>query len=98
MTWAPIIESNDWEIDWNAPAIEVEAFVRAALPDPGAYTGLGHELMVILNARAVDAAQFQTLPVGTPYVMHGHLHIRCGEGVYNCVEYGWADGPSIIGH
>ena len=43
VTWAPLVDPDDWEIDWNAGAQTVDAWIRAASPDPGAYTGIGDE-------------------------------------------------------
>ena len=37
VTWAPMLEADEWEIDWNQEAHIVDRFIRAALPDPGAY-------------------------------------------------------------
>ena len=80
MTWAPMVDADHWEIDWSNSAPQVDAFVRAALPEPGAYTGIGDELLVVLNARPVDAGAFASLQPGTPFVRGGLLNIRCGEG------------------
>lgn len=79
-TWAPLIDDDDWEIDWTAPAAEVDREVRAAAPDPGAFTGLGDELLVILRGAPVSAGRFETLPPGNPFVTGGRFHIRCGAG------------------
>jgi methionyl-tRNA formyltransferase len=79
-SWAPLTHDDDWEIDWNRSAEEVACFVRAAAPDPGAFTGIGRELLVILSCRAVDAGQFDVLEPGTPFVVNEWAHIRCREG------------------
>jgi methionyl-tRNA formyltransferase len=80
ITWAPVVPDDQWEIDWSEDAMTIDRLVRAAQPEPGAYTGVGHELMVLLNARAVSARNFNILPFGTPYVDREYLHIKCGEG------------------
>ena len=82
VTWAPLVEPDDWEIDWNASAQTVGCWVRAASPDPGAYTGIGDELLVIYAGAPVDAGPFTALAPGTPYVRGGRVHIRCAEGAY----------------
>ena len=56
--------------------------MRAASPYPGAYTGLGNELLVIYSGRAVGAGAFDVLSPGTPYVDGGYAHVRCGDGAY----------------
>lgn len=86
VTWAPLVDPNDVEIDWTQPADVVDRLIRAAAPDPGAFTGIGDELLVIHSGRPVDAGRFNTLPAGTPYVHHEVTHIRCGTGAY---RIGW---------
>lgn len=81
-TWAPMVPADDWELDWQRPAAEIDWMVRAASPDPGAFTGLGEELLVVFAGRPVDAGRFTALPAGTPFVEEGQLFLRCGEGAY----------------
>jgi len=82
VTWAPLVDPDDWEIDWNGDAETVGCFVRAASPDPGAYTGIGDELLVIYAGAPVDAGSFTALAPGTPYVRDGRVYIRCSDGAY----------------
>ncbi|MCA9538412.1 MAG: hypothetical protein KC620_05960 [Myxococcales bacterium] len=82
VTWAPLVHPDEWEIDWSRPAVEIDRFVRAASPDPGAFTGIGEELLVILGGRPLSADQFEALVPGTPFVRSGHAFIRCGEDAY----------------
>lgn len=81
-TWAPLVDENDQEIDWTLPAVEVDRQVRAGAPEPGAFTGIGNELLVVFSGTPVAAGKFEALPPGTPYVKDGVAHIRCGEGAY----------------
>ena len=78
-TWAPQYTDEWWEIDWRRSAIEVDRFVRAAHPYPGAFTGIGNELLVIQKASVAAAGAFEVLTPGTPYVRKGELFIRCGQ-------------------
>ncbi len=80
ITWAPQLSDDWWEIDWQRSAVEVDRFIRAAYPHPGAYTGIGNELLVIQKAHATAAEQFEVLPAGTPFIRDGGVCIRCGEG------------------
>ena len=79
VTWAPMLEADDWEVDWTQEADTVDRFIRAALPEPGAFTGLGDELMVIHSAGVASAGAFDALPPGTPFIRDGLVHIRCGS-------------------
>ncbi len=80
ITWAPLVADDDLEIDWTLPAEELDRLVRAAAPEPGAYTGIGDELLVVLAGRPVPVGAFDALGPGTPFVTGGRPHIRCGAG------------------
>ena len=82
VSWAPLVPDDDWEIDWNQPASQVDALVRAAHPEPGAYTGIGNELMVILSGQVASAGRFEILTPGTPFIRDECVHILCGEGAF----------------
>ncbi len=82
ISWAPLVDDDDWEIDWTQPMGAVDRLVRAAAPDPGAFTGLGDELLVVLSGRPADPGRFAVLEPGTPFVRDGRFFIRCGEGAY----------------
>ncbi len=82
ITWAPIHEPEFWEIDWRQDAVAIDRFVRAAAPFPGAYTGLGDELLVVISGAPVNANAFQSLDPGTPFIASGVTHIRCGTGAF----------------
>ncbi len=82
VSWAPLIDPDSVEIDWTAPAAQVHCLVRAASPEPGAFTGIGEELLVVYSGRPVDAGRFAALPPGTPFVRGGVAHLRCGDGAY----------------
>jgi methionyl-tRNA formyltransferase len=81
VTWAPMMAPDDAEVDFTRPAVEVDRFVRAANPWPGAFTGIGeaNELLLLHAVTPVDAGRFRVLPPGTPYVREGVAHIRCGD-------------------
>lgn len=80
-TWAPMLAPDDAEVDFNRPAVEIDRFVRAANPWPGAFTGIGdaNELLLLHAVSPVDAGKFSVLPPGTPFVRGGVAHIRCGD-------------------
>lgn len=81
VTWAPLLGPDDAEVDFSRSAVEVDRFVRAATPWPGAFTGIGeaNELLVLHAVRPVPVGRFAVLPPGTPFVRDGVAHIRCGE-------------------
>lgn len=78
VTWAPLVDPDDLEIDWSADGATVDRLVRASAPWPGAFTGIEDELLVVFAGKVAPADRFATLPPGTPFVRDGRLHIRCG--------------------
>jgi methionyl-tRNA formyltransferase len=78
-TLAPKIASEEFEIDWRAPAAEIARRVRAFAPAPGARTALRGELLRILAAHAEPGA-LDRAP-GVARVRAGEpLRIATGEG------------------
>ena len=82
ITWAPLADPDDVEIDWTQPARVVEDLVRASAPYPHAFSGIGEELLVVKAGRAVAAGSFEALDPGTPFVRGGQTFIRCGAGAF----------------
>ncbi len=80
VTWAKMLDPEALEIDWTKPADEVDAWIRAASPDPGAFTGIGDELLVVLLGLPIEGGVFQQLQPGTSFIIDGEACIRCGEG------------------
>lgn len=78
-SWAPLVDPQEMEIDWRASAVEVARLVRAAAPDPGAFTGIGDELLIVLAGRAVPAGHFKELAPGQTFVRGGFLCVRTGD-------------------
>jgi methionyl-tRNA formyltransferase len=78
-TWAPLVEPEACEIDWKMPAVQIDRLVRAAAPDPGAFTGIGDELLVIFAGEPVPAGRFAKLEPGNSFVRNGWPCIRCGD-------------------
>jgi methionyl-tRNA formyltransferase len=82
ISWAPQVKAAELELDWSAPAAEIDRLVRAAAPDPGAFTGIGDELLVVLQGRPAEAGKFASLPPSTPYVRGGQVFIRCADEAF----------------
>jgi methionyl-tRNA formyltransferase len=77
-TWAPLVDPDDVEIDWSWSALDVSCLVRAASPQPGAFSGIGSELMVVLRGLPVEDERFAQVPAGSPVLLDGECYIRCG--------------------
>ncbi|MFO0627429.1 MAG: formyltransferase family protein [Polyangiales bacterium] len=78
-TEAPSPTDDDCEIRWDLPADEVLALIRAASPEPGAFTAVGEESVVILDAE-VAPRPVATLTHGECVRDRGAVFITCGDG------------------
>lgn len=91
-SWAPLMDPNELEVDWSISAEEVDAFIRAAAPDPCAFTGFGNDLMVIhrgrvgMLAQALSESEGSEIPLGQALIDEGRCLIRCGSGFYQLDE------------
>jgi methionyl-tRNA formyltransferase len=84
-THAPLIAKSDAEIDWRAPAAEIDRMIRAYQPWPVAWGRLGAaEGVRFHRARPTEAA-------GEPgeilrHAAPGRLVVACGEGALEILE------------
>ncbi|MDR0991146.1 MAG: methionyl-tRNA formyltransferase [Propionibacteriaceae bacterium] len=60
VSWAPKITVAEVEVDWQAPVDQIDRLIRAANPEPGAWTSVAGRRLVIRRAEPTD----QTLPPG----------------------------------
>ena len=81
-SWAPLVPPEEQEIDWRWPATEVDHLVRAAAPDPGAFSALGGETITIFRGRPCWDERWRKIPPGFPIVWEGGCAIRCGGGAF----------------
>jgi len=80
-TDAPQPEEEALALDFDCPAIEIERWVRAARPEPGARAELGDALVTFLEVSVDDAPIPGGLEIGEAWIEGGIVRIRCGEGV-----------------
>ena len=78
-TDAPSPSDDDCEIRWDLTADEVLALIRAASPEPGAFTAVGDDSVVILDAEVVPRP-VATLVHGECVRDRGAVFITCGDG------------------
>ncbi len=85
ITTAAKIRPQDVRIDWTRSAAEVDRLVRAASPNPGAWTVLGGERFQVL---AVSQAQRdgEPLALGTLAADRKHLWVGTGGGDLQLVQ------------
>lgn len=78
-TEAPRPTDDDCEILWDQPASRVVARIRAASPEPGAFTGLGDHTVVVLAAERFARAPRGLEPGDVAWLPEGVV-VACGEG------------------
>lgn len=94
---APRPSDDDCELVWDAPVETVLRRIRAAAPDPGAFTGFGDDTVVILRAdratqrlRGLDAGDVVRTPDG--------IVVVCRDGAVRVLEaLREADGKRFCG-
>ena len=75
VTYAAKITKEEARIDWRRSALEIDRQIRGLSPNPGAFTEIRGERVVIL------AAELQSGDVGAPgIVADEQLTIACGQG------------------
>lgn len=84
-TEAPVPSDEDCEIVWDWPVDQVLARIRAAAPEPGAFTGFGDDTVVILRARRADAVPAILEPGEIVGTSEGVV-IRAGDGAILVLE------------
>lgn len=80
-TEAPQTTEDDLALDFDCDAEELERWVRAARPEPGARAYLGESLVTFLDVAVDDARVPSGLEVGEAWIEGEVVRIRCGRGV-----------------
>ena len=92
-SYAHRIAKRDAEIDWTAPAAQIERTVRAMRPSPGAATRLKGEVLKFWRARVTDAhGEPGRVIAANP---EGVL-VACGEGALLATELQRAGGKRLM--
>lgn len=84
-TAAPRPSDDDCELVWDTPVDAVLRRVRAAAPDPGAFTGFGDDTVVILRARRA-ATPLRGLDPGDVVRTPEGVAVVCADGAILVLE------------
>jgi methionyl-tRNA formyltransferase len=68
---------KDLEIRWSRTSAEIERFIRAAAPYPGAFTDIGGETIVVTKAKIMEAPK--SLNPGEALVREGLAIVRTAD-------------------
>lgn len=76
------LKKEDGRIDWNRPAVELERFVRAMNPWPGAFTKIREKgFTVKITKAASQVYEFDGQPVGKVFDYKNRLAVQCGKSL-----------------
>lgn len=78
-TYAPTLKKNDGIINWLKTAPEIERFVRAMLPWPGAWTTWQNKKIAIKKIHSINIET--TAQVGQVFIYEYAPAIQCGHGL-----------------
>jgi len=80
-TYADKLTTEEFELDWEQPAVDLARLVRVGNPRPGAWTADHGARLKIWRARPLSASVDE--PPGTVF---GHTRVATGEGALELVE------------
>lgn len=93
-TYAPMLQKRDGHIDWHKSATELDAFVRAMTPWPGAFCFFNDRRLRLFHVKALDIPATQppgTVEPGFP----DELRIATGNGVLLILEIQGSSGKRM---
>lgn len=94
-TWAPLPEAGLRLLDFNLDAEELYRRVRAQTPEPGVFTYLGGEKVLVRRARPLSSLSGEP---GAVLGVHGpSLAVACSQGGLLWLEVQPAGGKSMSG-
>ncbi|MFH0831038.1 MAG: methionyl-tRNA formyltransferase [Parcubacteria group bacterium] len=94
-TYSKILKRSDGDIDWGRPALELDRFVRAYSPWPGAFTCLRGTRLKLLEVHPAD--QKATQPPGTIITRAGKLLVATGQNYVELERVQLAGGRAQSG-
>lgn len=94
-TEAPAATDEDCELVWDWPVDDVIARVRAAAPEPGAFTGYNDQTVVILKVRPSDEVPLALEPGDIVETDEGVL-VRAADGGIVVLEARGEDSDTIV--
>ncbi|MGD2187707.1 MAG: methionyl-tRNA formyltransferase [Desulfobacterales bacterium] len=89
-TYAPMLKKQDGHINWQRPAVNLEAFIRGMTPWPGAFTFHNEKRLKIIQAAPISESI--TEPAGKVLrAFPDELRVATGKGALSILEI---QGPS----
>jgi methionyl-tRNA formyltransferase len=84
-TYVKTLKKENGKIDWNKPAAEVERFIRAMQPWPGAFSLIGNKTIKFLKtgSKPLDTKKYK---VGELFIDNGKLFVECSDKALEIIE------------
>lgn len=76
-TYAPMLKKNDGIVDWRKTAVEIERFVRAMLPWPGAWTSWQGKKISIKKVKIINSGH--EVQIGQIFSYEDAPAIKCSD-------------------
>jgi len=96
-SYAPMLKKHDGRIQWDRAAIQIDAFIRAMAPWPGAFCYWGGRRLKIFKARAIDCGEPRdTRPGLVVPSFPDELRIATGKGCLRIDELQDAAGKRLF--
>ncbi|TNJ41146.1 methionyl-tRNA formyltransferase [Phaeobacter sp. B1627] len=88
VTYAAKIDKAEAEIDWTAPAVEVDRKIRGLSPFPGAWFSVDGQRIKVLASRLATGLSSRTAPGSDApgMVLGDSLTVACGEGAVDLLR------------
>jgi methionyl-tRNA formyltransferase len=94
-TYAPLLKKNDGRINWEMPAVTIEAFIRGMTPWPGAFTFHGNKRLKIIKAMPIITDTVET-PGTVIKRFPDELCVATGKGVLSVINIQGASGKRLL--
>lgn len=94
-TYAPMLQKEDGRINWQQDSDEIDAFIRAMTPWPGAYCFLGDRRIKIITARPLAGVDHQQQPGTVLEAFPDELRIACKSGAILITKVQGASGKKL---
>jgi methionyl-tRNA formyltransferase len=91
---APLLKKSDGQIDWDAPAEKISAFIRGLTPWPGAFTFHGSNRLKIFSAKSIDT-EVAEVPGTIVKGFADELRVATGKGILSILEIQGASGKRL---
>lgn len=85
-TYVKMLKKEAGRIDWNKPALDIERFIRAMHPWPGAFSKLNDGQIVKIIKASGTTLNINKHEIGTLFSIEKKLAVQCGHDAIEILE------------